>query len=157
MTDTPRLIVPDDPALPAVLNLIRAEFAYMDEVIDPPSSVHRLTLADLAAADEVWVMGEPPVACAVFTVQTDKLYLGKIAVLSMARRLGHARALIDHAGRRARSLGLNWLELQTRVELVANQRAFESLGFVEVTRTAHPGYSRPTSITYRKPAPRSGV
>lgn len=32
----------------AVLALIRSEFAYMDRVIDPPSSMHRLTEANIA-------------------------------------------------------------------------------------------------------------
>ena len=42
------------------------------------------------------------------------------------------------------------MELQTRVELTGNQRAFRSLGFVETGRTAHQGYDRPTSVTMRK-------
>ena len=45
------------------------------------------------------------------------------------------------------------LELQTRVELGANHAAFQRLGFVEVGRTAHDGYDRPTSITFRKSLP----
>ena len=50
----------------------------------------------------------------------------------------------------ASDLGLPVLELQTRVELVENQAAFLAMGFVEVGRTAHKGYDRPTSITYRR-------
>ena len=46
--------------------------------------------------------------------------------------------------------GLAMLGLQTRVELVENQTAFRAMGFQEVGRTAHPGYDRPTSITYRR-------
>ena len=42
------------------------------------------------------------------------------------------------------------IELQTRVELTANHRAFRALGFVETGRTAHQGYDRPTSVTMRK-------
>ena len=34
----------------ALLALIQSEFAFMDGRIDPPSSMHRLTAADLAAA-----------------------------------------------------------------------------------------------------------
>ena len=42
------------------------------------------------------------------------------------------------------------LELQTRIELTGNHAAFRRMGFVETARTAHPGFDRPTSITFRK-------
>jgi hypothetical protein len=45
------------------------------------------------------------------------------------------------------------LELQTRVELEENHAAFRAMGFAEAGRTAHPGYDRPTSITFRKDLP----
>lgn len=43
----PRRPGPDDPCLAEVLALIRCSFAYMDGRIDPPSSMHRLTLSAL--------------------------------------------------------------------------------------------------------------
>jgi ribosomal protein S18 acetylase RimI-like enzyme len=137
----------------ALLALIRAEFAYMEGRIDPRSSMLALTpqaIAAQAAAGEVWAIGAPPVACVFLTPRPGALYLGKLAVAAAHRRQGHARALIDLAETRARALGLPALELQTRVELTENQRAFTSLGFIEITRTAHAGYTRPTSITYRR-------
>lgn len=142
---------PDDMA--AVLRLTRAEFAYMDGVINPPSSMHRLTVEDIArhaSDDEVWAIGAPPVACAVFTVKGDALYIGKLAVDGAHRGQGHARALLDLAQVRAAARGLHWLELQTRVELTANHATFRRLGFHETGRTAHPGHDRPTSITFRR-------
>ena len=148
---TPTRATPRD--WPAVLALIRAEFAYMDGVIDPPSSMHRLTLAEIerqAETGEIWVIGAPPVACVFFTTRADALYIGKLAVAEPHRGQGHARALIDMANRRAAELGLPWLELQTRVELAANQATFRHLGFAEVGRTAHAGYDRPTSMTFRR-------
>jgi hypothetical protein len=47
------------------------------------------------------------------------------------------------------ALGLDHLELQTRVELTENHATFRAMGFVETGRTAHPGYDR-TSITFRR-------
>jgi ribosomal protein S18 acetylase RimI-like enzyme len=139
-----------------VLSLIREAFAFMDGRIDPPSSMHALTpasIADQARTGEVWVIGEPAVACLFLTPKPDALYLGKLAVAAAHRGRGLARRLVDHAETRARVLGLPALELQTRVELVENQASFRAMGFVEVARTAHPGYDRPTSITYRRPVP----
>lgn len=141
---------------PALRQLILDEFAYMNGRINPPSSMHRMTAADLAQqarTDEIWVIGTPPVACAVFTVKPPALYVGRLAVAAAHRGRGHARALFDLAEARAAARGLRWLELQTRVELTANHATFARLGFAEVGRTAHPGYDRPTSITFRRAVP----
>lgn len=137
----------------ALLSLVQAEFAYMEGRIDPPSSMLALTpqaIAEQAAKGEVWAIGTPPLACVFLTLKADALYIGKLAVAAAQRGKGLARALIDLAETRARALGNPFLELQTRVELAANQATFTALGFTEVGRTAHAGYSRPTSITYRR-------
>ena len=150
---TPRRIGPDDPALAAILDLIRGSFAYMDGRIDPPSSMLALsveTLSQTAAQAEIWSIGTPPVACVILTPKPDALYVGKLAVARRARGHGHARRLLDLAAERARILGHETLELQTRVELTENHATFAKLGFTEVGRTAHAGYDRPTSITFRK-------
>ena len=141
---------PDDPALQQVLHLIRESFAYMDGRIDPPSSMHRLTLEALAAqceTGEVWSLGAPPVACVVLTVKPRALYLGKLAVAEAMRGQGLARQLVELAVERARVRGRARLELQTRIELVENHRAFAALGFEKAGETAHPGFDRPTSVT----------
>ena len=73
---------PDEDFAP-VLVLIKSSFAFMDGRIAPPSSAHRLTVADLArsaAAGEVWqgeawvrrAVGEAlPCALSVSAVRTD--------------------------------------------------------------------------------------
>lgn len=144
-----------------VLRLIRSAFAFMDGRIDPPSSATRLTAADLAEAagtGEVWVLSERQnvpstvIACMVLTPRPDHLYLGKLAVDARFRGQGLARRLVGLALRRANTLGLSSVRLETRVELAENQHTFAALGFVETGRTAHPGYDRPTSITYERKA-----
>jgi ribosomal protein S18 acetylase RimI-like enzyme len=137
----------------ALLRLIQAEFGFMDGRIDPPSSMHALTaqtIASQAQSGEIWVIGAPPVACVFLTPKPQALYVGKLAVAASHRRAGLARQLIDLAEHRARALQLPALELQTRVELTENHATFRALGFTEVARTAHPGYDRPTSITFRR-------
>ena len=138
----------------AILRLIQTEFSYMAARIDPPSSMLRLTEADIAAKaaiGEVWVIGNPPVACMFLTIQPDSLYLGKLAVSASQRGKGLARALIAVAEARAMVLGLAAVTLETRVELVENHATFRALGFTETGRSAHPGYAQPTSISFRKP------
>ena len=126
----------------------------MEGRIDPPSSMHRLTeaaIADQARTGEVWVTGDPPVACLFLTPRPDALYLGKLAVADGHRGRGLARRLVDHAARRAAARGLPALELQTRIELTENHAAFARMGFAATGTTAHQGYDRPTSITMRRP------
>lgn len=152
MVLTPRRLLPDDPALADVLSLIQTSFADMDGRIDPPSSVHRLTpdaVSEQAARGEVWAIGTPPLASVFLTPKKNSLYLGKLAVTPKAQRTGLARRLIDLAIIRAADLQLASIELQTRVELTHNHSVFEALGFRETGRTAHRGYDRATSITYR--------
>ena len=136
----------------AALDLIRRAFQGMEGRIDPPSSIHRFTAQDLKQG-EFWVIGTPPVACVLLTPKPHALYLGKLAVEPGLTRQGLARRLIAQAEVRARALGLPALELQTRVELTENHATFQALGFQAVGRTAHQGYDRPTSITFRKPLP----
>ena len=136
-----------------VLRLIQSEFAYMEGRIDPPSSMRDLTEQALAAAPEVWALGEPPVACMVLTPKDNFLYLGKLAVAAGQRGQGLARRMVALAEERAATLGLDGVELQTRIELVENQQAFRAMGFAETARTAHKGYASPTSITFRKERP----
>ncbi|MFZ5749647.1 MAG: GNAT family N-acetyltransferase [Pseudomonadota bacterium] len=160
MHRTPRRLTPDDDFAP-VLSLIRTAFAFMDGRIDPPSSMHRLTvdaLAGMAAAGEVWVLDEPegPVACAVLTPRTDHLYLGKLAVAEAFRGQGLARQLARLAASRARERGLPEVRLQTRVELVENHAAFTAMGFERTGATAHPGFDRPTSLTFAMPVAKGG-
>lgn len=139
---------------PALLGLLGSEFAYMEGRIDPPSSLRDLTpeaLTDQSEKGEIWVIGSPPVACMFLTPRAGVLYLGKLAVAASHRRLGLARQLVALAEDRARALQVPALELQTRIELAENHATFRALGFAEVARTAHPGYDRPTSITFRRP------
>lgn len=138
----------------ALLRLIRESFADMEGRIDPPSSMHRLTPESIAAQaqmHEVWAIGDPPAACVFLTPRATGLYIGKLAVAAPHRGKGHARALIGLAEARARALGLPALELETRVELAENHAIFRALGFVETGRSAHPGFDRPTSVTFQRP------
>ena len=135
-----------------VLALIQRAFAGMEGRIDPPSSVHRLTAEGIAAqarTGEIWVV--PPLqACMFLTPKDGRLYLGKLAVEPALQGRGLARQLVALAEERARALGFAILELETRVELTENHAIFRHLGFVETGRKAHPGFDRPTSITFAK-------
>ncbi|MBX3578246.1 MAG: GNAT family N-acetyltransferase [Rhizobiaceae bacterium] len=138
-----------------LLALIRASFAYMDGVIDPPSSAHRLTadgLRDKARAETGFVatLGTRLAGCAFIAEREDHFYLGKLAVAPAFQGTGIGARLVAAAEAFALRHGKPVIELQTRVELTDNHAAFARLGFRETGRTAHAGYPRPTSVTMRK-------
>lgn len=136
-----------------LLRLIQLAFAGMEGRIDPPSSIHSLSAADLehmSETSEVWVIGTPPQACVILTPKPQVLYVGKLSVAYANKRKGHARTLIELAESRARALGLPLLELEVRVELVENHAAFLAMGFQQTCATAHEGFDCPTSLTFQK-------
>lgn len=145
----PRRLPFDSPEMVDAMEVMRGAFAGMEGRINPPSSLTTMGVDDLRDPNaEVWVIGKPVAGTVVLTPKPRVLYVGKLAVAD--RRRGVGRALMTLAETRARELGLGWLELQSRVELVEVHSVFKSLGFREMMRTTHAGFARPTSITFRK-------
>ncbi|PSJ57967.1 GNAT family N-acetyltransferase [Mesorhizobium soli] len=127
----------------------------MDGVIDPPSSAHRLTPENLAAkagTETVFLatVGKALVGCVFVAESHDHFYVGKLAVAPTAQGAGVGKRLLGAVEQFARESGKPILELQTRIELIDNQKAFGRMGFVETARTVHEGFDRPTSITMRR-------
>ncbi|WP_224548718.1 GNAT family N-acetyltransferase [Mesorhizobium sp. CA16] len=138
-----------------LLALIRRAFAYMDGVIDPPSSAHLLTSEALAAKAKretgfLAVENGRIVGCVFALERSRDFYVGKLAVEPRLQGQGVGTRLMRAVEDLARKRGMDAIELQTRIELTANHAAFTQLGFRETERTAHAGYDRPTSITMRK-------
>ncbi len=134
-------------------------YRYMDGRIDPPSSLHRMSAADLrakageerlivAAADDGRLIG-----CLFCRPEDDWLYVGKMAVAADLQGAGIGRHLIEGARSMARERHLRGLELETRIELTENHEAFGRMGFVKVADQSHEGYSRVTNIRMRAPLP----
>ena len=135
--------------------LISAAFAFMEGRIDPPSSIMAMgpdALRSKAMAEDFFLIRDAgqPIACLFGEPRGAVYYVGKLAVAPAHRLAGLARALLDHAGDHARKRGHAALELQTRVELVENHATFARLGFQQTDATAHPGYARPTSLTFQR-------
>ncbi len=149
---------PDDLDLPALHLLLQQAFAYMADRIDPPSSLTRMTLDDIAAkvrSEDLYLFrdGSRLVACLFGTAKSDVYYVGKLAVADSHRGQGLAKALIEAAAAHATSKGHLALELESRVELIENHAVFVAMGFERTGETAHPGYTRATSYTFRRPLP----
>jgi len=139
-----------------LLTLILSSFAYMDGVIDPPSSAHRLTPASLVqkARDETAFVAEEDgklAGCVFLKPEHGCLYVGKLAISPAFQNRGLGRRLLSVAEDIARQHGLPALRLETRIELTSNHATFEKWGFVRTAENAHAGYARTTSIEMRKP------
>jgi GNAT superfamily N-acetyltransferase len=135
-------------------NLITAAYGYMHGRIDPPSSLLAMTPADFErkAGEEHLIVASDAgrlVGCVFCRPQEPWLYIGKLAVEPTRQRSGVGRLLIDAARRFAEETGLAGLELDTRIELTENHRTFDRLGFVEVAKRSHPGYTAVTCIRMR--------
>jgi ribosomal protein S18 acetylase RimI-like enzyme len=90
------------------------------------------------------------IGCVMTEILEGDLYFGRLAVLPAARGSGLARRLIEAVEADARARGLPGVRLGVRIALPANQKLFNSMGYAEISREAHPGFDHPTSINMRK-------
>lgn len=139
-----------------LLRLIQKAYAYMEDRIDPPSSMHKLTenLLKQKAKDEVLLLAQEEgqlVGCAFVREQEDSLYIGKLAVDTSVQGRGIGHQIINACIRLANEAGKPDIELETRVELLENHAFFSLMGFQKIAENAHAGYDRPTSFTMRRP------
>jgi GNAT superfamily N-acetyltransferase len=138
-----------------LLALVMGSFAYMDGVIDPPSSAHRLTVATLndKVRDEIGLIAEVDgrfVGCAFLRPEPDFLYVGKLAVSPEAQGAGIGSRFLTEAEAIARELGKPALRLETRIELTGNHRRFGAWGFFRTAEKSHAGYERITFVEMQK-------
>lgn len=139
-----------------LLDLILESFAYMDGLIDPPSSAMRLTPESLKEKAEaeigyVAVSDGNLLGCAFFRPEPpDFLYIGKLAVSPKAQGKGIGAGFLNLAIENAKGLGLPRLRLETRIELTGNHERFGKWGFVKTAENRHTGYDRTTSIEMQK-------
>jgi len=135
--------------------LLQGAFQEMEGVIAPPSSLNRMSALDFqtkSVNEDLFLIraAEAPIGC-LFGARHDAAYvLSKLAVVPSAQGLGLGRRLVVAAAARAEALGCDRLELQSRVELTGNHAAFRKMGFIQTGTYTHPGYQRPTSLTFQR-------
>lgn len=156
MSDTLALRAATLADAPAIAATIATAFAQYRGILVPESSAFRETpeaiTTQLAAGSSVIVAERngTMIGCVVTEVLEGDLYFGRLAVLPEARGIGLAKRLIGAVEDEARRRGLPGVRLGVRIALEANQRLFNSLGYREISREAHPGFDHPTSINMRK-------
>lgn len=156
-----RIVRLDGPArLPEAVAAIHGAFAEYEGRLDPPSAAMRETVENLArrlAAGAVFVaedLSGAVLGAVCAERKGDAVYLDRLAVPPTARGGGVAAALVGAVEGFAAGSGAGSVTLGVRLALAGNIRMFERLGYVETTRTAHPGFAEPTSATMTKPIAR---
>jgi ribosomal protein S18 acetylase RimI-like enzyme len=156
MSDTVALRAASAADAAAIAATIAAAFLQYRGRLVPESSAFRETpeaiTGQLGAGSGVIVAERNGtiIGCIVTEVLEGDLYFGRLAILPEARGLGLAKRLIGAVEEEARRRGLSGVRLGVRIALEGNQRLFQSLGYREISREAHPGFDHPTSINMRK-------
>ena len=138
-----------------LLDVMRRAFAEYRGVLQPDSSVFVET-ADLIAEKLVGgggflaVEDAKPVGCLIAEEKEERGYLGRLAVDPALRRQGLARRLMLAGEGFARARRLTIAEVQVRIALAGNISLFQSLGYRETARRAHPGFAQPTYLVMEK-------
>ena len=139
----------------AVHKLLTSAFAYMQNRIDPPSSMNRLDIEKLREKVQtehllVALSEEKLVGCVFLKPAAQAWYLGKLAVDDKMRGQGIGRVLLEKAESVCFENSGHAIELEVRIELTENHRFFKKHGFVLSGENSHAGYDRPTSYSFRK-------
>ena len=151
---TLRRATPADARL--VLDLIQAAFAEYRGRLKPDSSAYGETPEGIAGqlvgrqGAAIAERDGVAVGCVLYRDKGEDLYFGRLSVLPDHRRSGVAEALVAAVEAEARARGARGVVLGVRIALTGNQRLFTRLGYLEISREAHPGFSEPTSINMRK-------
>lgn len=133
----------------AVREVVRAAYARYETRMEKPPAPVLADYAALVADGDVWVADVEGVVVGVLVIRLSgaALELENVAVAPGHQGLGHGRALIDFAERRARELGLQAVELYTNEAMVENLGLYPALGYVETGRRLEDGYRR---VHFRK-------
>lgn len=156
MSDTPALRPATIADAAAIAVTIAAAFAQYRGRLVPESGAFGETADTIAvelkegAGAIVAERNGEMLGCVITSLHEGDLYFGRLSVLPAARGLGLAKRLIAAVEDAARCRGLPGVRLGVRIALSDNQRLFQSLGYREISREAHPGFDHPTSINMRK-------
>ncbi len=90
------------------------------------------------ATQDVWLTpahGEPS-GVIVLRPEADHVFVDNVAVVPGAQGSGIGRALLEHAERRARELGVRELRLLTHELMTENRTMYRGLGWIEIDAPA---------------------
>lgn len=145
----------------SVLSLLQGTFAAHNGIIDPPSSVTRLTLEQVESDARAGTLltaeaeDEEIIGCMFAKTETDDqgdfLYLYHIAVAPLWQGKGIGAMMLSTVETIAKGHEIPRMQLMSRIELDGNHAFFQRHGFVELGSFTHEGFDHPTSLRFEKP------
>lgn len=143
-----------------VLEILKAAFAPQDGIVDPPSSVTRLTVEGVirdAQGGDLLTAETPDgdiVGCLFTRIEEDDagplLYAYHLAVDPPQQGRGIGHRLFDTVTTLAEARKINRLQVMSRIELKTVHAFFTGMGFRQTATFTHDGYTRPTSLRFEK-------
>ncbi len=138
-----------------LLSLIQSSYAYMEGQVDPPSSLHSYdtkTLKTKSREEILWLAyADRDLVGSIFgKVNGKSLYVGKLAIDPEHQGKGIGGQLMKALETEALERNLEELELEVRIELTGNQKAFAAMGFHVSKSSIHEGYDKVTFLEMRK-------
>jgi len=144
---------PDEAA--TIAELLHSAFQEYIGVLDPPSSVHKETVAGVRDKMKTahWVLAARdgiPVGCVMYENHGDYVYLGRLGVPPALRGTGIGGALMDYVEAQALAEGVTRVHLSVRLVLQNNRAMYERRGYRTLRYETHEGYAGPTYVTLEK-------
>ncbi len=143
-----------------VLEILKAAFAVQDGIVDPPSSVTRMTVEGVIrdAGNGDLLTAETPdgeiLGCLFTKIDADDagrvLYAYHLAVEPMHQGKGIGHRLFDTVVTLAKARNVDRLQVMSRIELTDVHTFFTNMGFRQVDTFTHDGFDRPTSLRFEK-------
>lgn len=144
-----------------VLEILQAAFAEQDGIVDPPSSVTRMTVEGViedARAGDLLTAETPSgeiVGCLFTKIEEDAdgaiLYAYHFAVDPAHQGQGIGHRLFDTVVTLAEARRAKRLRVMSRIELKRVHTFFTNIGFRQIGTFTHEGFDRPTSLRFERP------
>lgn len=143
-----------------VLEILQAAFSAQDGIVDPPSSVTRLTVEgvvrDAQAGDLLTAetLDGDIIGCLFTKIEEDEdgplLYAYHLAVDPVHQGKGIGHRLFDTVTALAEARKITKLQVMSRIELDQVHAFFSGIGFSRIGTFTHDGFDRPTSLRFEK-------
>src|SRR5262249_41020163 len=120
-----------------------------------PSGAHRETAQSISNYLQqghavLALLNDQAVGCVCYHQEGEHVYFGRLSVLPAFRQHGVGLALVAYVEQQARVLGVQRIQLGTRLALPHLQAYYERLGYRVVRYETHEGYTEPTFAVMEK-------
>jgi N-acetylglutamate synthase-like GNAT family acetyltransferase len=138
-----------------ILSLVHEAFKQYEGKLDPPSGAHKETVETIenkineGGAFIVECDGNAA-GCALWKRNNDNLYMGRLAVVPVYRKLGIGNKLLEMIEKKAKELAFNRILIGVRIGIPSLIEYYKKRGFEITEYCCHEGYNKPTFVRMMK-------